>query len=242
MRVKYLGNSGFAIGIQQSLLLIDDISQGSFIRPEALRAFDRVTVLVSHVHSDHYDAGIFGRGAPLNDHIQYVISGDVMDQQPLPAHVSALRIDPGQAVQVNGMDIHAFESTDAGVSFDIYHPLEPQRNIRIFHAGDLNDWHWREENNPDWTAMQAHEFSRIVASIPTEPRMDLAFFPFDPRMGPGYEEGALQFIHHFRPVMTVPMHFGAMWTEPAGLAAQIEGETLLCPLSTPGTALDAELT
>ncbi|MEI3154718.1 MAG: hypothetical protein V8S95_06185 [Odoribacter sp.] len=42
------------------------------------------------------------------------------------------------------MRIKAFGSTDIGISF-----LIDIDNIRIFHAGDLNNWHWEEESTPE---------------------------------------------------------------------------------------------
>jgi Predicted Zn-dependent hydrolases of the beta-lactamase fold len=242
MRVKYLGNSGFAIGLDRSLLLIDDISKGAFIRAESIAAFEHITVLISHAHADHFDPTIFNLYRARGGNVQYVLSGDILDTRladtPVPFPVT--RIDPGQRHEVNGISIQAYDSTDAGVSFDIYTQYAG-RDVRLFHAGDLNNWHWKHDGDEEWTKKQAEDYTRILDGIAMEPKIDLAFFPFDPRMGADYEEGALQFIERFEPAMTVPMHFGATWKEPEGLTQKLEGKTLLCPLSTPGTAFEAQL-
>ena len=39
--------------------------------------------------------------------------------------------------------IEAFGSTDVGISF-----LIDLQGVRLFHAGDLNNWHWSEESTP----------------------------------------------------------------------------------------------
>lgn len=242
MRVKYLGNSGFAVGLDRSLFIFDDISGGRFISDEALRAFQNVTVFVSHSHTDHFIPDIFAADHVCNGDVQFVLSGDIYESRgdEIAADAHCHRIDPGQSLDVNGLHVRAYESTDAGVAFDLSTHYAG-RDVRFFHAGDLNNWHWKEEHNEAWTQMQEREFTRIIQGIDPSPRMDLAFFPFDPRMGQDYEHGALQFIDRFQPAMLVPMHFGGEWTPPKNLSERIANKTLLCPLSSPGMAFDAEL-
>ena len=69
----------------------------------------------------------------------------------------------------------------------------------------------------------------------------MAFFPVDPRMGEGYEEGAVRFIRDVRPDRLIPMHF---WDQPeaARLFAQrnwAEG-IRICAMTVPGETMETE--
>lgn len=241
MRIKYLGNSGFAVGVESTLLIFDDVSKGRYLQWEALEKFTKIYIFASHVHADHYDPAIYSYAALTRPRISYILSVDILRERPesIPKGISALYAEEGSQLHFETLDVYAYGSTDAGVSFDLRMPYA-NRKIRIFHAGDLNDWHWKEENNPEWTQGQGAEFSRIMATIPQTPRMDLAFFPFDPRLGRDYDQGPKAFVEHFNPLMLVPMHFGS--GVPGNLdelARGWNGKTMLCPLTREGTAFDA---
>lgn len=194
MVIHYLGNSGFALSHEEKLLIID------CIRPKAavplLSQAQSATVLVSHAHADHFCPRILEWA---NEYpVKYVLSGDIETCGNVP------KISEGQAVHVNGMTITAYGSTDAGVSFHIL-----WQGISLFHAGDLNNWHWLDES----TAEEADEAERAFLNILNEirarvSRVDYAFFPLDPRLGTDYWRGALQFAVKMCPDTLYAMHFG----------------------------------
>ena len=97
--------------------------------------------------------------------------------------------------------VKAFESTDLGVSF-----LVDLCGVHIFHAGDLNFWHWREESTIKEIEEADERFRRAVDPIMKE-SIDLAFFPVDPRQGRLFDAGANYFILSVKPRLLVPMHF-----------------------------------
>ena len=49
--------------------------------------------------------------------------------------------------------MQAFGSTDAGASFYIEH-----KRRKIFHAGDLNNWHWNEEVAKDEACIYENQY------------------------------------------------------------------------------------
>lgn len=55
----------------------------------------------------------------------------------------ATYINKGDVYEDPNIRIEAFGSTDVGISF-----LIDLQGIRLFHAGDLNNWHWSEESTP----------------------------------------------------------------------------------------------
>ncbi|MBP5729528.1 MAG: hypothetical protein J6Y48_20865, partial [Clostridia bacterium] len=78
--------------------------------------------------------------------------------------------------------------------------------VRIFHAGDLNFWHWREESTMQEIEEADEEFRRVVQPLSRE-KIDVAFFPVDPRQGTMYEAGANYFILTVKPRILIPMHY-----------------------------------
>lgn len=81
------------------------------------------------------------------------------------------------------------------------------QGLCLFHAGDFNLWHWREESTPQ-EIQEAYALYEAVLQplLPYGDHIDIAFFPVDPRMGKTTMEGALDFAAKLRPRLTVPMH------------------------------------
>jgi hypothetical protein len=109
---------------------------------------------------------------------------------------------PGDILKLNDeLSVTAFDSTDLGVSF-----LADFCGIRVFHAGDLNFWHWREESTMQEIEEADAEFRKAVLPISRE-KIDIAFFPVDPRQGTMFEAGANYFILSVKPRILIPMHY-----------------------------------
>ena len=99
------------------------------------------------------------------------------------------------------MTVKAFDSTDPGVSF-----LVEFRGLNVFHAGDLNFWHWRDESTLPEIEEADAEFRKALEPV-TKEQIDLAFFPLDPRQGTMFEAGANFFILSAKPRIMIPMHY-----------------------------------
>lgn len=97
--------------------------------------------------------------------------------------------------------VTAFSSTDLGVSFYV-----EINGLYIFHAGDLNLWHWREESTLRQITQAENYFYEAVKPIAARP-IDVCMFPVDPRMGGMYEAGANHFIMTCKPHVFIPMHW-----------------------------------
>ncbi|MDR0897560.1 MAG: MBL fold metallo-hydrolase [Oscillospiraceae bacterium] len=200
--VTYLAHSGFALQLEDTLLVFDDArgtppegagpSEG-YITKETIAAQQRTVYFVSHSHGDHFNPAIYDNAQAAS--VYYVLGDDLPD-----AH-SGIRLSPGQSAQVGGAHIEAFASTDQGVSF-----LITIDGYTIFHAGDLNLWHWRQESTPKEVEQAEREYIEAVTPLIGR-EIDLAFFPLDPRMGEMYDAGAQHFIMHVRPHVLIPMHF-----------------------------------
>lgn len=158
---------------------------------------EEVFVFISHSHPDHFDPKVYSWGDQLP--VTYFISPE------LPGDIRGTRLWPGDLMNVNSrMTVRAFPSTDLGVSF-----LVTIDGLNIFHAGDLNFWHWREESTVQEIEEAEQEFHEACKPIIGQP-IDLCMFPVDPRQGRLYDAGANYFIMTAKPRLLVPMHFWSM--------------------------------
>lgn len=201
MKIVFLGNSGFALEQGNDLLLIDcyNPEEHALLKPKALEAYRAVTVLISHRHGDH-----FGRRIHEVQPAAFVAGFDVPLSQ-------AVKLRPGEKHSANGADITAYGSTDEGVSFHIL-----WKGWSLFHAGDLNNWHWRDESEKAYADEAEANFLRELGLVQegVQTPIDIAFFPVDARMGTDYYRGAVYFADALRPSRFVPMHFRKAFNPP----------------------------
>ena len=188
--VSYLEHSGFAVRTPEHLLVFDYLGRGLSAPPEGDAP---ALFFVSHAHGDHYWPGVAAlaqeRRAPL------VLGED------LPPSLPGVRLAPGEAATLGGAQVRAYGSTDQGVSF-----LVRSGGLRVFHAGDLNLWHWQEESTEEVVAQAEAAFEAALDPLEGQ-AIDLAFFPVDARLGAGHDRGALRFAGRLRPRILVPMHW-----------------------------------
>ena len=139
--VTYYHHSGFTVEVMDTLLVFDywrgengELPEKVQLREQDLAGHKRVLVFVSHSHEDHFDDIIYSWDYQRLG-ITYIISDD------LPIGKRGKRVKPGDTLTVGDAEIRVFDSTDKGVSFYV-----SLYGLNIFHAGDLNLWHWREES------------------------------------------------------------------------------------------------
>ncbi len=199
--VTYYHHSGFTVEVMDTLLVFDywrgengELPENVQLREQDLAGHKRVLVFVSHSHEDHFDDIIYSWDYQRLG-ITYIISDD------LPIGKRGKRVKPGDTLTVGDAEIRVFDSTDKGVSFYV-----SLYGLNIFHAGDLNLWHWREESTLREIAQAEKDFYAAMAPIDHLP-MDIAMFPVDPRMGGLYEAGANYFVMSVKPRVFLPMHW-----------------------------------
>ncbi len=79
----------------------------------------------------------------------------------------------------------------------------------IFHAGDLNNWHWNEESTKEEIDEAEGFYQKELDLVAGKVKhLDLAMFPVDPRLGKDYMKGAEQFLDAIQTNLFAPMHFG----------------------------------
>jgi len=226
MRINFLHHSAVCITLAQSLLVFDhyrfepgkSISDGH-VGIEDIKAAERVYVFVSHAHDDHFDRRIFDwaeAGVPVK-----FILDDTVPAADVPE--GAVFLCRGGVFDDGYIHVREFGSTDMGGSF--YTECEGKS---FFHAGDLNNWHWKDEGDERYSRVMHKYFERELAFLRHEAgHIDYAFFPVDKRMGRDYDEGADRFIEVMRPRFFVPIHFvdfadtEAFWEKHTGSDTQV---------------------
>ena len=208
MKLTYLFHSGFAIEGERFMMILDFFrdTKEAFVR-QALTSFaGRIYVLATHWHIDHFNPEIM-RWKQTRPDIRYIFSKDILEMKQRMNFTDVVFLEKGQVWEDEILRVQAFGSTDVGSSFLI----EAEGKL-IFHAGDLNNWHWNEESTPEESQACERDFLNEVAYLAeTTTQLDLAMFPVDPRQGKDYMLGAKQFVERIKTKVFVPMHFGSSY-------------------------------
>jgi L-ascorbate metabolism protein UlaG (beta-lactamase superfamily) len=78
--------------------------------------------------------------------------------------------------------------------------------LKLYHAGDLNWWHWAGEPDNENEAMAA-AYKAEIDKLRGE-TFDIAFVPVDPRLGKEYLWGLDYFMRRAAARAVFPMHLG----------------------------------
>ncbi len=113
-------------------------------------------------------------------------------------------LDKMEEYKDHNLRIKAYGSTDAGASFYMEH-----KGSKIFHAGDLNNWHWNEEVPKDESFVYENQYICELELLSEDVKeVDIAMFPLDPRLGKDFMRGGEQFINKVKTRNLLPLHFG----------------------------------
>lgn len=200
--ICYIGHSGFLVELESCYLLFDyykgELPQIKTDKP--------LYIFVSHSHYDHYNPEIFQWKKFQNLH--YILSSDVKvpkEEAASEERVTLMRSGKMWETKDGKIKVRTLRSTDQGVAF-----LAEAGSSVIYHAGDLNWWHWSgepEEYNQRMEKNFKAEIEKIKGTT-----IDLAFLPLDPRQGEEYYLGFDYFMRNTDTKKAVPMHF---WGQPS---------------------------
>lgn len=195
MKITYLKHSGFVVEYQDIVLIFD--YYGGQMPPVSDEK--KVYVFVSHAHSDHFRRDIF-KWETAYKNIQYILSNDIQVKGPKG---KTTYVGPHREIRADELKIMTLRSTDEGVAFFIC-----LREKNIYHAGDLNWWHWEEETD-EYNEKMRREYCQEIGLMEGR-HIDVAFVPLDPRQGEQYGWGLDYFMRHTDTAYVFPMH---MWDQ-----------------------------
>ncbi|MEG1847414.1 MAG: MBL fold metallo-hydrolase [Lachnospiraceae bacterium] len=210
MKVTYIEHSGVSVELADSVLLFD------YYRGE-LPSFSQdktLYVFASHRHPDHYTADIF-RLAKQYSRIHYILSHDIsFHHKSSPMELMGKELYQGGQVVfadahkqfvVEQALVETLHSTDTGVAYLV----EIEDKI-IYHAGDLNWWHWNGESkayNRNMEVNYKREIDRMAAIL-CKQKVDLSFLPLDPRLEDNFAQGMSYYMQTIPFLKIMPIH---MW-------------------------------
>ena len=207
-KIYHLYHSGVALKIAGKLLIFDyyndqaaekerNLEQG-VISHELLEAEDEIFVFVTHNHHDHFNRVIFD-WEEYNVDINYILSADV--------NISASQekdnyyiIDKYEELEINDLAVETYGTTDQGLSYYV-----EVNGLNIFHAGDLNWWHWKKFSAAE-RKREEDDFKAEVERF-KDKKLDIAFVPVDPRLEEHYYLAGEYFAKIVAPKLLVPIHF-----------------------------------
>ena len=211
MKAWYLNHSAVAVQTENHLLLFDlfgqtlrpqpgqGLAQG-YIDPAELRGQD-VLIFISHEHEDHFEPKVFEL-AQQGQRVRYI----------LPAELDAIYegksddvfLESGETKDCGDFRVTAFESTDIGLAYLI----EIDGKL-IYHAGDLNWWHWADETdafNQD-QERRYQEQMKLLNQAANGKEIDIAFAVADPRMDQEHRfQGLRSLMEQVQVKNLIPIH------------------------------------
>ena len=148
MKLIYIYHSGFALVGENFTVIIDYYKDSAsqlltgVVHDELLERPGKLYVLSSHSHADHFNPEVL-EWKVMHPDVQYVFSTDILENG-LARLNDACYLSKGETWLDGVLEVEAFGSTDLGISF-----LLRLDGKLIFHAGDLNNWHWKEESTEE---------------------------------------------------------------------------------------------
>lgn len=224
MNITFLAHSAFLVEWSHFYTLFDYVYAPDYTAAlPALDAAKPLLVFSSHSHEDHFDAKIFSLLAqyPLT---QFYVSRDTRLTERKRkwlnisdaafARTTVLRHDSILLTEAGGeeLSIRAIKSTDIGNAY-----LLRAEGKMIYHAGDLNWWHWESEGKAYCDNMALHyraAMDKLAAAVRNEaadnflsPELFAAMVPLDPRLGMPQEQWGIDALVQAVPAAHVfPMH------------------------------------
>ncbi len=202
MRVTFLDHSGFLAELDSAALLFD-WWKGEL---PAVRPGVPLYVFASHAHPDHFDPRIFSLDDGSRE-VRFVLGHDIkLSVRNLarwgvsPETAEKCRsLRGGEALELPRARVEALPSTDEGEAF-----LVTVDGRTVFHAGDLNWWHWEGEAKA-WNRNMEVNFKRYTELLRGR-TIDLAMLPLDPRLGEAGFWGPAYFLETADVRRFLPMH------------------------------------
>lgn len=226
-RVTFLDHSGFLVEAD-SVSLLFDWWKGEL---PALRPGIPLYVFASHAHPDHFDPKIFALDGESRE-TAFILGHDV---RLSPRNQGRWNLSPetaekcrnlrgGQTLSLPQAEIEALSSTDEGAAFLATLP----DGQTVFHAGDLNWWHWEGEDRA-WNRNMEVNFKRYAEPLRGR-SIGLAMLPLDPRLGEAGFLGPAYFLETADIRRFLPMH---QWGDFAFTGKFLEKYPAFAPAAVP---------
>lgn len=191
MKITYIHHSSFLLELETCTLLFD------YFKGEIpnINKDKKLYVFASHSHSDHFNPSIFNLEKEYKN-ITYILSSDILTDKS----ENIIFVEPNTTINVDNLTIKTLESTDLGVAFIIN-----VEGKNIYHAGDLNWWHWEGELSDEENKQMGDKYKAEISKIKNT-NFDIAFIVLDSRQQNQYYLGFDEFMKNTNTKYAFPMH------------------------------------
>ncbi len=204
MKVTYVYHSCYIVELDNEILVFDYF-MGKL--PE-FNKNKKLYFFASHKHQDHFSMNVFKFAEKYPD-IKYILSNDIrisekyLEQNGYSKELKNRMIRVGKHDEkiIDGIKVETLKSNDAGVAF-----LVTAEGKCIYHAGDLNWWHWEGEPESYNSALE-FKYTMEIDKL-KERKIDVAFVPLDSRLNTSFYKGIDYFARTTKAELIFPMH---MW-------------------------------
>ncbi|MEG0963222.1 MAG: MBL fold metallo-hydrolase [Lachnospiraceae bacterium] len=216
MKITYIHHSSFCVELEKQVLVFD-YYDGSKVEScpyyGKMPEFPKDTplyVFSSHSHRDHFDKKVLTWSQRYHN-IHYIFSKEIKRklgtgvwkglgcEENIKERIHYVK--PGESLDLEELQVETLTSTDSGVAF-----LITCEEKTIYHAGDLNWWHWEGESETA-NYYQKVTYQEQINSL-SQRKIDVAFVVLDPRQGEDMYLGIDYFMNHVNAKYVIPMH---MW-------------------------------
>lgn len=220
-QIYFIYHSCYLLVSNKSLMLFDyfeadgteGVKQRAYVQA-LLEKHARLPLYIfcSHSHADHYSPLVHMLFAEHRGGAHYIFHEEVRSSVPEAYRPAVHFLATGESMQIGLLQIKAYGSTDLGGSFYV-----EEEGCRIFHAGDLNNWHWNEEADPEYIAQYEEQWHQELARLTADHlELDLLMFPTDLRLGRDYLKGLRELLGQIPVGTLAPMHLNGImhsWAE-----------------------------
>lgn len=223
LEIIYLDHSGFAVKSRQHVLIFDYYRDPADSLTKLMKDSKSVWVFSSHRHADHFNPQISQWQKNVS---AYFLSEDIREMGGLSG------VEEDKIVYLRSYEKRAkgplrvvsYGSTDEGVSFAV-----EVEGWRLFHAGDLNWWHWKGDTQDN--QQLAEEWFMKEMNLLAGLEFDVAFFPVDSRLEEYRDIGVKEFCRRVEMRQLIAMHTcGQGWIPPIDFSGNKKDIEVWCPV------------
>ena len=126
-------------------------------------------------------------------------------------------LKPHESWQIGELLVQTLLSNDLGIGFWC-----EAEGVTFYHAGDLNNWDWDDDEEDAANAEQYHKELERITKINGGVIVDIAFVPVDPRLRQNYWMGLADFLKYCQAKWVFPMHFGDDFSVKKSIRGELE--------------------
>lgn len=240
MKVTYLSHCGFAITLDEAILVFDYLRDPSHALHHILdqNPDKPVIFFISHslVNNSHFNPGTF---EIAQNHKRFYVVSHSLPAMYIPDTLDVAGMSKGDIVEnlPGGIKVEAFGTTEKGVSFML--TLADGRHI--FFAGELNEWDMPDETGKQEFQKMDNKFKAIVDRISSKyPEADVVMMAVNPRISLDFARGARMLCEKVKVKDFFPMDIDGDAKDAARFADYLPAATRGHMLEKPGESVNLD--